>query len=56
MRSTLRPVREADLEELYAAHVDIANRGAQFSLGVQSEPEGEPKLHTFPKTGSHPRS
>ena len=37
-RITLRPVREADLDELYAAHVNVANRGAHFPLGVQSEP------------------
>ena len=35
----LRPVREADLDALYAAHVDIANRGAFFPLGVMSEPD-----------------
>lgn len=35
---TLRPLREADLERAYAAHVDIANRGAFFPLGVTSEP------------------
>ena len=34
----LRPVREADLDALYAAHVDIAERGDYFPLGVQSEP------------------
>ena len=34
----LRPVREADLEAMYAAHVDISARGAYFPLGVQSEP------------------
>lgn len=37
-RITLRPVREADLEVLYDAHVNVANRGAHFPLGVQSEP------------------
>ena len=36
-RITLRPVREADLDAMYAAHVDIDNRGAFFPLGVQSE-------------------
>lgn len=35
---SLRPVREADLDELYAAHVAIANRGDHFPLGVSSEP------------------
>jgi ribosomal-protein-alanine N-acetyltransferase len=34
----LRPVREHDLDELYAAHTDISNRGAFFPLGVLSEP------------------
>lgn len=34
---TLRPVREADLDAVYAAHVDIATRGAFFPLGVVSE-------------------
>ncbi len=37
-RVTLRPLREADLDQAYAAHVDIANRGAYFPLGVMSEP------------------
>ena len=35
---TLRPVREADLDTLYAAHADIRNRGDFFPLGVLSEP------------------
>ena len=34
----LRPVREADLDALYTAHVAISDRGAYFPLGVQSEP------------------
>ena len=34
----LRPAREADLDAMYAAHVSIADRGAYFPLGVQSEP------------------
>jgi len=37
-RIVLRPVREADLDQLYDAHVDIRNRGRFFPLGVQSEP------------------
>jgi RimJ/RimL family protein N-acetyltransferase len=37
-RIMLRPVREADLDALYAAHVDIRNRGSYFPLGVESEP------------------
>lgn len=46
---TLRPVREADLDAAYAAHVDIANRGAYFPLGVMSEPQfrGEFAEHGF---------
>lgn len=38
-RVVLAPVREADLPEFYAAHVDISNRGAYFPLGVLSESE-----------------
>lgn len=34
---TLRPVREADLDAMYDAHVDIGNRGEFFPLGVLSE-------------------
>ncbi len=34
----LRPVRDADLDALYAAHVNIADRGPHFPLGVLSEP------------------
>jgi [ribosomal protein S5]-alanine N-acetyltransferase len=34
----LRPVREADLDAVYAAHVAISDRGAYFPLGVLSEP------------------
>jgi ribosomal-protein-alanine N-acetyltransferase len=34
----LRPVRESDLDAMYAAHVNIADRGEYFPLGVQSEP------------------
>jgi RimJ/RimL family protein N-acetyltransferase len=37
-RITLRPVRESDLDAMYAAHVEISNRGAFFPLGVTSEP------------------
>jgi RimJ/RimL family protein N-acetyltransferase len=37
-RISLRPVREADLDEVYSRHVDIRTRGAFFPLGVQSEP------------------
>ncbi len=31
-------MRESDVDRAYAAHVDIANRGAYFPLGVLSEP------------------
>lgn len=34
---SLRPVRAADLDGLYDAHVDLANRGPYFPRGVQSE-------------------
>lgn len=37
-RIVLRPAREADLDELYAAHTNLAARGRFFPLGVQSEP------------------
>lgn len=33
----LRPVLEHDLDRLYAAHIDIANRGAYFPRGIRSE-------------------
>jgi RimJ/RimL family protein N-acetyltransferase len=35
---TLRPPRRQDLDAMYAAHVDIANRGAYFPRTVRSEP------------------
>ena len=38
-RVTLRPIREADLDAVYAAHLDIRNRGDFFPLGVMAEPE-----------------
>lgn len=34
----LRPVRETDLDELYAFHVDISNRGEFFPRGIVSQP------------------
>lgn len=37
-RISLRPIRSADLDFLYDAHVHLANRGAFFPLGVMSEP------------------
>lgn len=33
----LRPVREPDLDRLYAYHIDLANRGDFFPLGIISE-------------------
>jgi ribosomal-protein-alanine N-acetyltransferase len=35
---TLRPVRDADLEQLYAFHVDIDNRGDFFPRGILAQP------------------
>lgn len=35
---SLRTVREADLEALYSAHVNLANRGRFFPMGMVSEP------------------
>jgi [ribosomal protein S5]-alanine N-acetyltransferase len=37
-RITLRPVREADLEAMYAAYTDLRTRGPYFPLSVISEP------------------
>jgi ribosomal-protein-alanine N-acetyltransferase len=37
-RIVLRPPRESDVDRLYAAHTDLASRGAYFPLGVLSEP------------------
>jgi len=34
---TLRPVRETDLEELYAFHTEIDNRGEFFPRGIRSQ-------------------
>src|SRR5688500_4760846 len=34
----LRPVRETDLDQLYAYHVDIDNRGDFFPRGILAEP------------------
>jgi RimJ/RimL family protein N-acetyltransferase len=36
-RIRLRPVREADLDELYEAHIAIRTRGSYYPLGVSSE-------------------
>jgi RimJ/RimL family protein N-acetyltransferase len=35
---TLRPIRESDLEQLYAFHIDIDNRGNFFPRGIMSWP------------------
>ncbi len=45
---TLRTIRESDLDFLYAAHVDIDNRGTFYPLGVMSEPKFR---HEFNETG-----
>jgi ribosomal-protein-alanine N-acetyltransferase len=34
---TLRPVRQTDLDEIYARHIDIANRGDFFPRGIRSQ-------------------
>ena len=34
----LRPVRDSDLDAMYAAHANISDRGPHFPLGVLSEP------------------
>ena len=35
----LRPIRQNDLEELYAWHIDVANRGDFFPMAILSESE-----------------
>lgn len=42
---TLRPVRETDLEQLYAYHVDIDNRGAFFPRGILAQPAFQKQFH-----------
>jgi [ribosomal protein S5]-alanine N-acetyltransferase len=42
---TLRPVREADLETLYAFHTDIDNRGAFFPRGIASQINFNKEFH-----------
>ena len=37
---TLRPVRESDLDQLYAYHLDIGNRGDYYPRGALSQPYG----------------
>lgn len=34
----LRPVRDTDLDQLYAYHIDIDNRGDFFPRGILSQP------------------
>ena len=36
-RISLRPIKQADLDELYDHHVEIATRGSFYPLGVMSE-------------------
>ena len=36
---TLRPILETDIDQLYAYHTDIANRGDYFPRGIVSETE-----------------
>ena len=42
---TLRPIRDTDLEELYAFHVDIKNRGEFYPRDVQSQPAFTKQFH-----------
>src|SRR5688500_2092242 len=35
---TLRPVRDADLDQLYTYHIDIDNRGDFFPRGILAQP------------------
>jgi RimJ/RimL family protein N-acetyltransferase len=45
MSITLRPVRETDLDPLYAFHVDIDNRGEYFPRGILSQPAFRKQFH-----------
>jgi RimJ/RimL family protein N-acetyltransferase len=36
---TLRPVRDTDLDSLYAFHVDVDNRGDYFPRGIMAQPK-----------------
>ena len=36
-RISLRPVRDADLDLLYDAYVDLKSRGLYYPLGIMSE-------------------
>jgi [ribosomal protein S5]-alanine N-acetyltransferase len=42
---TLRPVRETDLDKLYAFHIDIDNRGAFFPRGISAQPAFYKQFH-----------
>jgi RimJ/RimL family protein N-acetyltransferase len=42
---SLRPVRENDLEQLYAFHIDIDNRGSHFPRGIASWPAFQKEFH-----------
>lgn len=42
---TLRPIRETDLAELFAFHVDIANRGEFYPRGILSQPGFTKQFH-----------
>ena len=44
----LRPVRETDLDQLYAYHLDIDNRGDYFPRGVLAQPAF---IRQFQETG-----
>jgi ribosomal-protein-alanine N-acetyltransferase len=41
----LRPVKESDLDELYAFHVDIDNRGQYFPRNITSFPAFQKQYH-----------
>jgi ribosomal-protein-alanine N-acetyltransferase len=42
---SLRPVLESDLEELYAFHTEIDNRGAFFPRGIRSQVAFQREFH-----------
>ena len=44
-RVTLRPVRESDLDRLYALHTNIENRGAFFPRGIQGQTTFQKPFH-----------
>ncbi len=49
---TLRPVRTTDLDRLYSAHTDIANRGAFFNQGRNQDLVFYSMLSTDPRPWS----